>query len=233
MRMLVISDVHANYPALRAVAADAPAVDVTVCCGDLVGLGGFPRATVSWMQEHTQYCLAGNHDRAVIYWGEGHVNDEALSMYERNHTLSMLGMDAQSWVVDNPSYTVDKDVGMICAHAKPAPAEASGLEPGNRGVPPSDFVTVAASMPEWVSLVLLGHTHEQHAIDSSQFDGDHDVTVVNPGSVGQPLDSGCAEYAVVDTDTREVDLRTAEYDTDPVKARLDEHGVATHHWGWS
>ena len=88
-------------------------------------------------------------------------------------------------------------------------------------------------MPEWVSLVLLGHTHEQHAIDSSQFDGDHDVTVVNPGSVGQPLDSGCAEYAVVDTDTREVDLRTAEYDTDPVKARLDEHGVATHHWGWS
>lgn len=232
MRYTVISDIHANYPALRAVLNDAPDSDATVCLGDLIGLGGFPAAVVETVREETAWCLQGNHDLSVIEWGEGHVNSEELSRYELEHTLDALAHEQQVWVNDRPTYLERTDLGVLAAHAYPSPERSSGLEHGEDGVPPGNFVTVAASLPEWIDVVLVGHTHDQHAVDSSRFDGDHDVTVVNPGSVGQPLDSGRAEYAVVDTDTRDVTLRTAEYETEPVKAQLEQYDVPTHYWDW-
>ena len=46
MRILVISDIHANYTALEAVLKDAGEVDETWCLGDIVGYGPDPNAVV-------------------------------------------------------------------------------------------------------------------------------------------------------------------------------------------
>ena len=46
MRILVISDIHANYTALEAVLNDAGTVDETWCLGDMVGYG--PDPTRCW-----------------------------------------------------------------------------------------------------------------------------------------------------------------------------------------
>ncbi len=46
MRVLVISDVHSNYSALKAVLGDAGHVDETWCLGDLVGYGPDPNLVV-------------------------------------------------------------------------------------------------------------------------------------------------------------------------------------------
>jgi diadenosine tetraphosphatase ApaH/serine/threonine PP2A family protein phosphatase len=55
--------------------------------------------------------------------------------------------------------------------------------------------------------LLLGHTHVQHV---EHFD---DGLILNPGSVGQPRDSSPkAAYAVVETESLDVDLRRVEYD---------------------
>ena len=40
MKLLVLSDIHANWPALHAIQEDADAV---VCLGDIVTYGPFPR----------------------------------------------------------------------------------------------------------------------------------------------------------------------------------------------
>src|SRR5512146_2830621 len=67
MRILVISDIHANYTALQAVLADAGAVDETWCLGDLVGYGPDPNAVVEEIRERPHLtCVLGNHDVAVI-----------------------------------------------------------------------------------------------------------------------------------------------------------------------
>ena len=67
MRILVMSDIHANYTALMAVLADAGPVDETWCLGDLVGYGPDPNAVVEEVREIPNLtCILGNHDVAVI-----------------------------------------------------------------------------------------------------------------------------------------------------------------------
>ena len=67
MRVLVMSDIHANYTALETVLKDAGQVDETWCLGDLVGYGPDPNAVVEQVRELTHLtCILGNHDTAVI-----------------------------------------------------------------------------------------------------------------------------------------------------------------------
>jgi len=66
---VVISDIHANAAALRAVLADIAARGLTriVCLGDTVGYGPDPLECVDLVMEKTAWCLMGNHDYGVLY----------------------------------------------------------------------------------------------------------------------------------------------------------------------
>ena len=67
MRVLVMSDIHANYTALEAVLNDAGQVDETWGLGDLVGFGPDPNAVVEEVRDIPNLtCILGNHDVAVI-----------------------------------------------------------------------------------------------------------------------------------------------------------------------
>ena len=67
MRILVISDVHANYTALEAVLNAAGAVDETWCLGDMVGYGPDPNAVVEQIREIPNLtCILGNHDNVHV-----------------------------------------------------------------------------------------------------------------------------------------------------------------------
>src|SRR5512142_2510689 len=67
MRVLVISDIHANYTALEAVLADAGTMDETWCLGDLVGYGPDPNMVVEEVRQLPRLtCMLGNHDVAIL-----------------------------------------------------------------------------------------------------------------------------------------------------------------------
>jgi len=65
----VISDIHANASALRAVLADIEARGLTriVCLGDMVGYGPDPLECVDLVMKRATWCLMGNHDYGVLY----------------------------------------------------------------------------------------------------------------------------------------------------------------------
>lgn len=65
MRMLLISDVHANIYALEAI-EKAEKWDAAYCCGDLVDYGPFAAEALRWVQEHEVHCVRGNHDAHVL-----------------------------------------------------------------------------------------------------------------------------------------------------------------------
>lgn len=68
-RLLVISDVHGNWPALRAVLeAAAGAYDTIWCLGDWVGYGPYPAHCVMFLQRFVgQACWCpGNHDMGIF-----------------------------------------------------------------------------------------------------------------------------------------------------------------------
>lgn len=64
MRILVISDLHANWPALEAVLAAQP-FDRVIVVGDLVSYGPRPREVVEWVRRHATVAVRGNHDDAL------------------------------------------------------------------------------------------------------------------------------------------------------------------------
>ena len=67
MRILVVSDIHANLTALDAVLEDAGMFDAVWCLGDLVGYGPDPNECVARIREFPDLlCIGGNHDKAAI-----------------------------------------------------------------------------------------------------------------------------------------------------------------------
>ncbi len=68
MRVGIISDIHANLPALEAVLADIEraGVDAIWCLGDVVGYGAQPDECSALVAERCELCLVGNHDLAVL-----------------------------------------------------------------------------------------------------------------------------------------------------------------------
>ena len=65
MKLLFLSDLHANYPALEAVWRAESDSDCILCAGDIVDWGFYPKEVIDWCREHHVICVAGNHDRAL------------------------------------------------------------------------------------------------------------------------------------------------------------------------
>ena len=69
MPTAVISDIHANAAALKAVLADIDTKGISriVCLGDTVGYGPDPLECVDLVMQRVAWCLMGNHDYGVLY----------------------------------------------------------------------------------------------------------------------------------------------------------------------
>jgi predicted phosphodiesterase len=209
--LVVLSDLHANAPALQAVVDKEGADSDYIVLGDLMGLLAHPAKTVSLVREISDYTLAGNHDKAIFEHGEGHVVSAKLSEFELTHTLSKLDQEQQQWMLDLP-YMDIQQVGqsrIAMCHAYPWPERASGYEPGNAGVKKGDVVEVAATVSSDYDYVFHGHTHEQYDLDCAKFG--HDVHFVNPGSLGYD-----STYSLVNTAEGTVTHKSVagEYDWD-------------------
>src|SRR5262245_54644759 len=63
MRILLLADIHANWPALQAVATEQ--YDVCLCLGDLVDYGLEPAPCINWVRGHAQHTVRGNHDHGA------------------------------------------------------------------------------------------------------------------------------------------------------------------------
>src|SRR5271165_1781162 len=62
MRILLVSDIHANWPALQALREPH---DVCLCLGDVVDYGVDPAPCVDWVRRRTQHAVRGNHDHGA------------------------------------------------------------------------------------------------------------------------------------------------------------------------
>ena len=64
MRLLILSDIHANLEALEACLAAAPAYDSVTNLGDVVGYNASPNEVCDIIREMNCPVVRGNHDRA-------------------------------------------------------------------------------------------------------------------------------------------------------------------------
>ena len=235
MRVLVISDIHANYTALKAVLEEAGEVDETWCLGDLVGYGPDPNAVVEEIREIKNLtCLLGNHDVAAIGKMplETFNGDARKSLMHHEKVLSASSLD---YLNSLPSKTKVRGEATI-AHGSPRdPLWEYILNTLSARLNFDHFDT------PWC---FVGHSHIQclFALDEKndrvtleQVKPDvtislHPKLILNPGSVGQPRDRDPrAAFAIYDTEARTWTPRRAEYNIAEVQQRIRAAGLPEKH----
>lgn len=220
----VISDIHANRPALEVVLDDIEdrEIETIFCAGDIVGILGWNQWTVEKIQDVSDQTVFGNHDarmRPDFAYNPSFpaARDEMMIVSEQ------LDADHIEWLSGLPDRIATDSY--IIAHSRPVYKRdpgypCHGFAQGDYGVRPRDFTAYGSHIGDRVA--MMGHTHEQHGLDCSKFPG-QSGTMINPGSVGAPWDSD-AYYATVNIQTQSYDLHRCEYDNSRVKDRLADLG---------
>jgi putative phosphoesterase len=203
MKILLISDIHANIEALTAIDSIERPFDHIFCMGDLVDYGPSPRECVEWLRDHKAEIVRGNHDDAVGAHAPCGCIPPYLRLSEDTRRLmwQLLTEQEQQWLAELPRTfrrTIAECRFFLC-HAAPN-AITLYLPPQT---PAEHWANLFGQIN--ADLILLGHTHLQmdQVMGSQHF--------LNPGSVGQPKPRGqMAQYAI--WKDGEIHLKDVSYD---------------------
>lgn len=234
MRILIISDIHANLIALETVLDHAGEFDAAWCLGDLVGYGPDPNQCVERIRSLPNLtCILGNHDAASIK----QIDVETFNPEARraiHWTRSVLTEGNLFFLGNLPQKMVIGDVTL--AHGSPRHPVWEYL---------LDTRTATLSFEFFETpYCFVGHTHlpviyylynEQKAAELSIPDANSYINlsermILNPGSVGQPRDRDPrAAYAIYDDETGLWDYRRVPYDISSVQQRMIAAGLPERH----
>ncbi|WP_027460607.1 metallophosphoesterase family protein [Deinococcus murrayi] len=241
MRLLLLSDIHANAPALEAVLADAAGrgYDRAVMLGDALGYGGNPAEVLARLRELGAECIRGNHEQMGLdllgrgggeLLGSGGVVGAALEWQ-----FGQLGADDLTWVASWPDGLEDREVGARFRHGTPLSLDTY-----------ADSVTAARdAFAGWGGrLGFVGHTHlpgvyaalhapvgEWVKFQGLSAGGSYLLppgirAICNPGSVGQPRDGDPrASYALFDVGRQTFEVVRVAYPVEAAQTAILEAGL--------
>ncbi len=208
MRILVVSDIHANWAALAAI--DEPH-DLCLCLGDLVDYGPDPAPCVRWAMQHADYAIRGNHDHGVAQEVAvtGETGYRYLTRAGRPHQWAALGPDERRYLLQLP-LTQRLTLGgrrYLLVHGTPR-------DPLDEYLMRDREAWARRVADAEADIVCVGHSHMQFNLMA---DG---VVVLNPGSVGQPRDGDPrAAYAIIEEGR--ISLKRVEYPVEETIARME------------
>ncbi len=228
MRILVISDIHANLVALETVLASAGGYDAVWCLGDVVGYGPAPNECIERLRTLQPVCLAGNHDWAAI---------GKLDVQDFNHdarsailwTQQVLKAENREWLDRLPDSQTPRTSDITLVHGSPRHPIWEYILSTN---------IAADNMKLFdTSVCLYGHTHVPVLFEQA---GAEEYVrakrlveaqplalarkmLLNPGSVGQPRDHDPrAAYALLELEARSLTYYRVEYDISATQAAMSK-----------
>lgn len=199
-QILLISDIHGNFPALRAIDSRLSTChfDTVINCGDSTVYAPFPNETLDWLREKKAISILGNTDKKVIKILKGKSfkkpgKPEKRIMYET--TASAMSRKNEKLLLQFPkksSYTVrvptkknkNSKIKIGIYHGSPAHHHEFLFDTTD------DTRFAELAQRSEVPIVVTGHSHTPY----HKFIGG--VHFINPGSVGRMFDgnpdSSCA-----------------------------------------
>jgi predicted phosphodiesterase len=207
--LALLYDIHGNLPALEAVLADAEAAgaDRWLLGGDVAAFGGWPAEVVTRLRElDGAQWIRGNTERELGDPGE--LARDPLLGAALAAGRGALGETTVAELLALPERLTLLEGHF--SHASPLnDMESFGVEPA------ADEDRLIDGVQE--SRIVFGHTHVQFA--RTRDDG---IELVNPGSVGIPLDGDRrAAYALI-ADDGELELRRVAYDHEAAARGIGE-----------
>ncbi len=234
MRILVLSDIHANLEALDACLAGAPSFDTVVNLGDIVGYGASPNEVTGRSRALGKLFVRGNHDKAatgLIDLDDFNPMAGAAAIWTRNE-LTPENLEWLRALPHGPVFLPDfPQVQLV--HGSPNDEDEYVVSLGDALAP---LITLT------VPMTFFGHTHLQGGFfaNGSATDGfrpeyrtvgqaesvplqlkSSTRYLINPGSVGQPRDGDWrAAFAMYDTEAQIIHFHRAPYNLKSAQDRI-------------
>jgi predicted phosphodiesterase len=230
MRILVLSDIHANATALNAALEVAKGRwDRIACLGDVVGYGPDPNEVTSKIRELGAQTIRGNHDKAASDLMEtDDFNPVAKTAVD--WTRSQLSAENLKWISELPAGPLEAD-GVVLVHGAFQDEDEYVFTPAQ---------ALEGLLDSTAAITFFGHTHHQGGF--SYLDSKLEVLqihprmsetfaplrldpprryLLNPGSVGQPRDGDPrAGFAIADLEHQTVEFWRVPYDIAAVQQRM-------------
>ncbi|MGI9519942.1 MAG: metallophosphoesterase family protein [Pirellulaceae bacterium] len=219
-RLAIISDIHGNVEALRAVLDDITEqnVDQVYCLGDVIGYGPDPCACIDLCLDFG-LCLLGNHDNGALFDPEGFSSGAERAIFWTREQIEKDDGDNQArWSFLAGLPRTHREGDLMFVHGSPR-------SPLCEYVFPEDVYNerkiqrIFAFIQQYC---FQGHTHVPGVFtEDCRFMSPRDLSgtyrlnqqkvMVNVGSVGQPRDNDSRSCYVILED-REITYRRVEYD---------------------
>lgn len=230
MRYGIISDIHSNLEAMRAVvkSMSGDSIDQYLCAGDIVGYGADPSACIELVRSlKPSGVVAGNHDwGAVGAFDLEYFNDYARTAAE--WTRDVLTEEHANYLGSlRPVYRGDD---LVMVHGSLSDPEEFGY------ILYEDDAYMTFQLMSG-SVCFVGHSHVpgifisggQHIeflrTDKLKMEEDKQY-IVNAGSVGQPRDRDPrASYVVYDTKDMTIEIKRIEYDIAAAAEKIIKAGL--------
>lgn len=236
MRLLIISDIHSNLEALEACLDAAPAYDLMVNLGDVVGYGASPNQTIARVRQLGRVHVRGNHDKACS--GVTTVDGfNPIAAWAARWTYAALTPENRDWLRALPAgpLAVPGLTHVQFVHGSP-------LDEDDYLIGLTDALQALLGIPAPVT--FFGHSHVQGGfslhrergseihppIELGNGAGHGELRLqprghylINPGSVGQPRDGDWRPgFALYDSGARTVHFHRVPYDVERAMKRIHE-----------
>ena len=250
MRVLILSDIHANLVALETVLSAADGhYDTIWCLGDVVGYGPRPNECIDLIRIRAEFCVMGNHDWAVL--GRPGVNVDDFNPQARQAVLwtrEQLAPENREYLDGLPFVPIQPpgQPDILITHASPREPVWEYI------LTPSTAMENFAVFSE--AICLVGHTHKPAIYrwrlheEKLEMQGGPPATVdylqpstespvhlatgatqrliINPGSVGQPRDNDArAAYVIFDVTNRTWQQCRVPYPIELTQNQMREAGL--------
>jgi putative phosphoesterase len=222
----VITDIHANLPALEAALAriEELGIERVYCGGDLVGYGPHPNEVCALIEERSIPTIYGNYDHAIARdledCGCAYVtqHDRDLGQRSVDWTLAHTDRPAKDFMHDLP-FDLRFEVGeesIHLVHGSPRKVNEYLFEDKPDGL----YERLAAA--EEADVLVFGHTHKPWVREHGG------VLFVNCGSVGKPKDGDPrGAFAILRAEGPEVGvtIERVPYDAEAVAEEVGAVGL--------
>jgi predicted phosphodiesterase len=219
MKSAVISDIHGNLTAFKAVLEDIDRLEIdrVLCLGDNIGYGPEPEEVVRLLRSRGIPSVMGNHELAVV-------DEKSLKRFNPTakqallQTKSLLSGETLDFIRALPS--VFKEDACLFVHGSPPDSINTYLFELSE----ENLKAKLQAMEE--PLCMVGHTHDLEIVNyhdgkvswkplrPGKFQLNREWKyIINVGSVGQPRDpNNNAKYVVWDQEACILEVRYVAYD---------------------